>query len=94
MRPWHAALSRNPLKGHLPGDHAFQMADQLWAKCDMLYTFAFDRITRPHVRSHGQRTYPPVRLSPADLAAVFDAVRAYLPAAPSKPQEGAPPWEE
>lgn len=80
--PWHVLLSRNPLSGHLPADHPFQKADRVWAKCDMLYTFAFDRITRPHIRSQGSRTYPPVRLPKEDLSAVFDGVRAYLPAAP------------
>lgn len=92
-QPWHVELSRNPLRGHLPGDHPFQLADQVWAKCDMLYTMAFDRITRPHVRQGGQRSYPPVRLPGGDLAAVFEGVRAYLPTPPASPPVTVPPWE-
>lgn len=104
--PWHVLLSRNPLVGHLPADHPFQKAEQVWVKCDMLYTFAFDRITRPHVRSQGQRVYSPIRLPSDDLAAVFDGVREYLPAPPAptqpkvvaskvaavSPEPDIPPW--
>jgi len=84
VQAWHVALSRNPLRGHLPSGHPFEVEDRVWAKCDMLYTLAFDRISRPYVRSNGRRVYPPVRLPSNDLAAVFDGVRAYLPAPQSK----------
>jgi uncharacterized protein YifN (PemK superfamily) len=49
-----------------------------WAKCDMLATVSFDRLDKPHTKTRSGRNYHTVRLAPADLAAVRDAVLAYL----------------
>ena len=77
--PWHVLLSSNPLLGHMPADHTFCTDQPIWAKCDMIITLGFERITRPHRRVEGRRDYPAVRVASDDLAAVFDGVRAYLP---------------
>ena len=69
---WHVLLKQNPLPGTLAGT-------AVWAKCDMLYTVSFDRLDKPHRKTEGKREYLTLKLSAADLAAVFDGVRAYLP---------------
>ncbi|NLZ10860.1 MAG: type II toxin-antitoxin system PemK/MazF family toxin [Alcaligenaceae bacterium] len=76
---WHV-LVRNPLHRLLPPSQRFAQATEMWAKCDMITTIGFSRITRPYDRQNGSRKYVSVRLSDADLDAVFAGVRAYLPA--------------
>ena len=50
-----------------------------WAKCDMLSTVAFARLTKPHTKTRAAgREYHTVRLAPLDLAAVRNAVLRYL----------------
>lgn len=46
-----------------------------WAKCDMLYTVAFARLTMPHRRLNGRREYATLRLSPEDFGLVANGVR-------------------
>lgn len=77
---WHV-LMRNPLDRILPRHHAFSRAVDVWAKCDMITTVCFSRITRPHDRQGGQRRYTATKLCEADLDAVFVGVRSYLPSA-------------
>ncbi|WP_460874655.1 type II toxin-antitoxin system PemK/MazF family toxin [Paralcaligenes ginsengisoli] len=76
---WHIQIA-NPLAKVLPLSHEFARAERVWAKCDMLYTVSFDRLSRPHRRSGGHRCYDGVRMAKDDLDAVFRGVRAYLPA--------------
>jgi len=52
----------------------------VWAKCDMLYTVAFERVTRIHRRINGKRDYLGMRVSAQDLDAIIKGVHAYLPA--------------
>lgn len=78
IEAWHVLLP-NPLLRVLPREHTFAQADVVWAKCDMLTTVAFSRITRPYDRRNGQRAYAPVKLGHDDLDAVFAGVRSYLP---------------
>lgn len=79
VEPWHV-LVKNPLHRRLPPNQRFAQQETMWAKCDMLTTVSFARISRPYDRQSGNRRYVPVRLSHADLDAVFVGVRAYLPA--------------
>lgn len=74
-------MSSNPLLECLPPDHIFCSDRQVWAKCDMIITLGFERITRPHRRIEGKRDYTGVRVSATDLDAIFAGVRSYLPAA-------------
>ena len=86
--PWHVPMSSNPLRGCLPSDHIFCSDRQIWAKCDMIITLGFERITRPHRRIEGRRDYAGVRVSAPDLDAIFAGVRSYLPAARTGNQVG------
>jgi len=76
--PWHVSMS-NPLYGHLPEHHVFGGSGLVWAKCDMLYTVAFERVTRVHRRVNGKRDYLGVRVSAADLDGIIRGVHAYFP---------------
>lgn len=75
---WHVLVD-NPLAKMMPYGSLFAQETQMWAKCDMIYTVAFDRLTRPHSRIDGRRQYRAIGLAKEDLAAVFDGIRAYLP---------------
>jgi len=76
--PWHVFIF-NPLDGHLPRHHPFGHPGLVWAKCDMLYTVAFERVTRVHRRINGKRDYLGVRVSARDLDDILNGVYAYLP---------------
>ena len=78
VEPWHV-LVKNPLHRRLPQGQRFGQAAEMWAKCDMITTVSFARITRPYDWQCGVRKYAAVRLSDADLDAVFTGIRAYLP---------------
>jgi len=77
---WHVLMLSNPLHGHLPESHAFGKPDIVWAKCDMLYTVGFERVTRIHRRVNGRRDYQGVRVGKRDLDDIIKAVHTYLPA--------------
>jgi uncharacterized protein YifN (PemK superfamily) len=53
---------------------------QKWAKCDMLATVAFHRLTLPHKREpfEDARSYINMRLSVGDMAAIMNCVRRAL----------------
>lgn len=70
---WHVALSSNPLP-HLGN------SIQVWAKCDMVYTVSHQRLNRPHHKKAGKRDYLEAKVSATDLQAIFNGLRAYLPA--------------
>lgn len=80
VEAWHVHL-QNVLRRLYPYSHAFGQSSNMWAKCDMIATVSFCRITRPHNNQDGRRAYAPIRLSDADLDAVFVGVRSYLPSA-------------
>lgn len=80
LERWHV-LVQNPLHRLLPAGQRFAQATEMWAKCDMICTVSLSRVTRPYDRMMGARRYGPVRLSDAELDAVFAGVRAYLPSA-------------
>lgn len=51
----------------------------MWAKCDMLATVSFDRLTKPYKKTqHSGRKYTAVFLCPEDMAAIGVCVKAYL----------------
>jgi len=77
---WHVLLFDNPLHGHLPPNHPFGRNVALWAKCDMLCTVSFERLTRVHRRINDKRDYSAVRVSSNDLNDIIKGVHAYLPA--------------
>ncbi|WP_368646938.1 type II toxin-antitoxin system PemK/MazF family toxin [Castellaniella ginsengisoli] len=80
VEAWHVSM-QNVLRRLYPYSHPFGQAQEMWAKCDMIATVSFCRITRPHNKQDERRVYAPVRLSEADLDAVFVGVRSYLPSA-------------
>jgi len=96
VEPWHFALQHYPLP----------CEDQVWAKCDMIYTVSFARLRWPHVKAMGARQYSKPRLGDSDMDGVFAGVRAYLPALSSTVTETvtlsvsttvtseSPPWVE
>jgi uncharacterized protein YifN (PemK superfamily) len=68
---WHHLLRVNPL--------ITDGAQQLWVKCDMIYTVSFDRLDKAHRKTRGGREYFVPRLCPNDLEAVINGVKSYLP---------------
>jgi uncharacterized protein YifN (PemK superfamily) len=51
----------------------------MWAKCDMLVTVSFDRLTKPYKKTqHSGRKYIGVFLCDDDLAAIAECIKAYL----------------
>jgi len=78
--PWHVQIIKNPLYGHLPPNHPFGQDVESWAKCDMLCTVAFERLTRVHRRVNGKRDYSSVRIDAVNLNRIINGMHAYLPA--------------
>jgi len=78
--PWHVLLADNPLYGHLPEQHPFGHQTVSWAKCDLIYTVCFERITRIHRRVNGKRSYIGVKVPATELDAILKGVYHYLPA--------------
>ncbi|MGY8905141.1 MAG: type II toxin-antitoxin system PemK/MazF family toxin [Burkholderiales bacterium] len=69
MKSWHAVINVNiPSLGNHPR----------WAKCDMLATLSFDRLDKPHSKSHQGRQYHTVQITAMELKAIRDGVLAYL----------------
>jgi uncharacterized protein YifN (PemK superfamily) len=51
----------------------------MWAKCDMLATVSFDRLTKPYKKTqHAGRKYIGVFLCEEDMEAIDACLRAYL----------------
>lgn len=51
----------------------------MWAKCDMLQTVSFERLTQPYLKSrHGGRRYVKHVMAAPDLAQVQACIRTYL----------------
>lgn len=66
-REWHVLLEGNPL----PETWSFT---QVWAKCDMLYTVAFQRLDKPHQKDRAGRQYFSPRTTEKDLSRILDGV--------------------
>jgi uncharacterized protein YifN (PemK superfamily) len=69
---WHHPLPQLRVPG-------FDDTEDRWAKCDMIATVSFERLTKPYrlTRGHG-RQFIGVHLSDADLAAVRECIKHYL----------------
>lgn len=72
VQAWHHPLRTNP--------NPYAAAhEQVWAKCDMLYTVSFDRLDMPHRKTRrGGREYYVPKLVTQDLEQVMTCVRHYL----------------
>jgi uncharacterized protein YifN (PemK superfamily) len=71
-KSWHVQLKRDPTP-------CLNSGQQVWAKCDMLYTVSHKRLDRPHTKLGGRRDYLTVRVTGEDLNTILDGVRRYLP---------------
>ncbi|TCP10894.1 uncharacterized protein YifN (PemK superfamily) [Crenobacter luteus] len=71
VMPWHYPLQRNP-------NPLETQPVQVWAKCDMLYTVAFERLDKFHRKTRNGREYLSPSMSAEDFAGVLTGVRAYL----------------
>lgn len=73
VRNWHHALPHV----HIPGWDP--KGATMWAKCDMLATVGFDRLTKPYKKTqHSGRKYIGVLLCAEDMASIDVCIRAYL----------------
>lgn len=70
-RQWHHCLSHVKVPGLMP-------CDDMWAKCDMLATVGFDRLTKPYVMTRNGRKYQELVLGAQDMAAIEACLRFYL----------------
>jgi uncharacterized protein YifN (PemK superfamily) len=72
----HSACSHKLSENPCP---EFSSANDIWAKCDMLYTVSFDRLDRFHRKTRRDgRSYYVGRLEIADLTAIVGAVKSHL----------------
>lgn len=69
---WHHPLPHLRVPG-------FEDTHDRWAKCDMIATVGFERLTKPyrHTMGHG-RQFIGVHLRDEDLAAVRECIKHYL----------------
>lgn len=75
VEAWHIPVSNLQLP-------QWQSNAQVWAKCDLIYTVSFARLTSPYARENRQRAHQSVKIRPIDLDAIYVGVRAYLPQGP------------
>jgi uncharacterized protein YifN (PemK superfamily) len=71
VRVWHHDLSHVKVPGL---DHGGTM----WAKCDMVSTVSFERLTKPYVKTKNGRNFQGLYLDELDLAAIDACLRSYL----------------
>lgn len=72
VKTWHYALPHVQIPGWVA-------KATMWAKCDMLATVSFDRLTKPYKKTqHSGRKYTAVFLCAEDMAAIEVCIRAYL----------------
>ncbi|MGN6319216.1 type II toxin-antitoxin system PemK/MazF family toxin [Trinickia sp.] len=73
VKHWHYDLSRVQIPGWDP------QGKTMWAKCDMLATVSFERLTKPYKKTqHSGRKYTAVFLCPEDLSRIDGCIKAYL----------------
>lgn len=71
-KSWHYALPHVQIPGWVA-------KATMWAKCDMLATVSFDRLTKPYKKTqHSGRKYIGVFLCDEDMAAINACLMAYL----------------
>lgn len=71
VMPWHIRLSRNPNPLGIS-------QNEVWAKCDMVYTVSFDRLDRFHRKTRNGREYLSPSMDREDFQRVLSGVKAYL----------------
>jgi uncharacterized protein YifN (PemK superfamily) len=72
VKPWHHPLPHLRVPG-------YPDTEERWAKCDMLATVSFWRLTKPYRATFGHgRQYIGVFLHEDDLKAVRECIRHYL----------------
>jgi len=68
---WHHCLPHLTVPG-------LQANDAMWAKCDMIATVGFDRLSKPYVKTRNGRAYRELVLAADDMLALDDCLRKYL----------------
>lgn len=68
---WHHPLPHVKVPG-------LKATAPMWAKCDMLATVSFDRLSKPYVKTRHGRSYQTLILDDADMLAIDACVRKYL----------------
>jgi uncharacterized protein YifN (PemK superfamily) len=69
--PWHHPLPHVTVPG-------LRAEAPIWAKCDMVATVSFERLTKPYVKSRQGRIYRELVLDPQDMTAIEACLRTYL----------------